>query len=276
MVGCGGGEPPKSPPAPPPTPATRPAATVPTTTSTLERRSQAPSGPRPVPLVEMEQGGDLVAFGGLRWKDAEQQQLAAEVRLLKQPIGSIHYSIFAGDRLLASSYIPGSLFKAAGDTQTVYLPPATQIRAGKAYVADLLGATRLVVHVEPLEQEAVPAGQPAWVAGQVTACEGGSHADCLALATAFRTGKSDAGTVKPDPQLAEAFGKRFVDAAELSCATGAPDACLTLGTAYVSGTDAPAEPKRGIGLIQKACAAGHAPACDWMAANPNALVQTRH
>jgi hypothetical protein len=91
------------------------------------------------------------------------------------------------------------------------------------------------------------------------------------LAAAYRTGTSDEGSVKPDVALAQRFSERFVAAGELSCALGTPETCFSLGLAYLQGEDAPENHDRGVALIQKACGNGAQAACDWQAANPEAI-----
>ena len=92
-VGCGGGEPPAT------TPAGRPEADVvkASTTTTVAAASAEPAPaksveqpaqpppPRPAPAVELETGGDLVAFSGSRWKDEWHRQLEVEMRATRLP-----------------------------------------------------------------------------------------------------------------------------------------------------------------------------------------------
>lgn len=262
---CGGGEAPPTASPKPPAPAPTTTTVVAVTSTTAAEAAATPPGPRAVPAVEVRENADLVSFSNWRWKDAAQEQLAVEVRLLKGPVNQIRYDFYAGDKYVTSGAIPGRLFSAPGDTQTSYLPPVTGVRSGgKPLIADVSRATRLVLNVDTVPTDAVPAGQPPWVAASATACEQGSAADCQVLATAFRTGKAEAGRVKPDPALAERFSKRFVRIGESACARGASDACFLLGTAYHTGEDAVANPERGEALIQKACGAEYEQACAWL------------
>jgi hypothetical protein len=235
------------------------------TSTTAPAAAATPPEPRALPAVEVRENADLVSFSNWRWKDAAQEQLAVEVRLLKGPVNQIRYDFYAGDRYLTSGVIPGRLFSAPGDTQTSHLPAVTGIRSGgKPLIPDVSRATRLVLNVDTVPADAVPAGQPPWVGARATACEQGSVADCQALAAAFRTGKAEAGSVKPDPALAERFSRRFARIGESACARGTSDACFLLGTAYVAGEDVAPNPERGESLIQKACGADYEPACGWL------------
>ncbi|HWP67342.1 MAG TPA: hypothetical protein VNO26_15705 [Candidatus Limnocylindria bacterium] len=276
ITGCGG-EPEKAPP--PPTLASLPAApaaasptgpqAAPPTTAPPAPVAQAP---RAIPTVEVKEHADLVSFSNWRWKDAEQRQLAVEVKLPKGPIAFIRYDFNTADGYVASGFLPGSAFVAGEATQTAFFPPATGVAAGgKTIVPDVSQATRLTIYVDPLPTDAVPAGQPAWVGPHATACEQGSVPDCKTLAAAYRTGRSDEGAVKADETLATHYRNRFVALGQTTCALGATETCFLLGLALVGGDDAPKDPDRGVAFVQKACGMGLQAACDWQVANLDAI-----
>lgn len=273
-TGCGG-EPEQT---PPPTTLAPPAATAPPSTTlpaappTTVAPEPVAKTPRPVPKVEVKEGADLATFSNWRWKDAEQKQLAVEVKLAKGPIAFVRYDFHGDDGFLTSGFLSGNTFAAGGATQTSFFPPATGVATGgKPVVPDVSRATRVVLYVDPLPADAVPTGQPAWVEPRATACEQGSAPDCKTLAAAYRTGSSEEGAVEKDEQLAAHYRKRFIALGESNCALGASETCFLLGLAYIGGDDAPANRDRGVALVQKACGTGVQAACDWQVANPTAI-----
>jgi hypothetical protein len=199
--------------------------------------------------------------------------MVGDLRLKKGPIGWVSYAFYGeGKTATTSGALPGSLFPDGNEPTTIELPPAGGIgKGGQPQVAGFGAADRVVLNVLALPEAVLPPGQPAWVASLATACQQGSTADCATLASAYRTGKSEHGSVKPDETLANRFDQQVITTGELNCATGRPDACFAVGHAYMMGQGVAADGDRGIAMIQKACALGDQAACDWQAANPDAL-----
>ena len=223
-------------------------------------------------------GGDLVAISNWRWKDDAKRQMVGDLRLKKGAIGWVGYAFYGDSKVaMTSGQVPGNLFPAGDAATTIELPPAGGIgKSGKPEVADIATADRLVLDVYQLPEAVLPPGQPAWVGSLATACQQGSTADCQTLATAYRTCKSEQGSITPDPTLAKRFSDQMVQTGGLNCASGHPEACFVVGRAYMEADGVQADPDRGIGFVQKGCALGDQSSCDWLAAHPQPMQAQPH